>query len=51
MAGRPKKYVNGEKDVHIRLEKHIYDTITQMAQDEGVTRTDILRYLIFRALA
>lgn len=51
MAGRPKKYVNGEKDVHIRLEQHIYDTITQMAQDEGCTRTDILRYLIFRALA
>jgi len=51
MAGRPKKYTNGEKDVHIRLDINIYDTITQMAKDEGCSRTDILRYLIYRALS
>ena len=48
--GRPKKYEKGTHDIHIRIEKDLYETITQMAKDEGCTRTDILRYLIFRGM-
>lgn len=48
--GRPKKYGQDTRDVHIRIEQSLYDIITQMAKDEECTRTDMLRYLIYKGI-
>ena len=48
--GRRTKYGQPTKDIHIRIEMNLYETITQMAKDEECTRTDILRYLIYRGM-